>query len=144
MGHAKLSGISVHHFVVFRHRGKAFLDEALALAPTGSPIKSSFLKCPSWLARTVQRYEARIHLFFFSVHCIKRLDSILRGSVQGVKIQNKFPRRACRRTPVEACSSGARLWNRSVVGQWSPPPQYKSYIGLPQTPFLTEIFWFML
>ena len=115
MGHAKLSGSSVHHFVVFRHRGKAFLDEALALAPTGSPIKSSFLKCPSWLARTVQRYEASIHLFFFSVHCIKRLDSILRGSVQGVKIQNKFPRGACPRTPLEACSFGAHLWNRSVV-----------------------------
>ena len=56
MGHAKLSGSSVHHFVVFRHRGKAFLDEALALAITGSP---------SWLARTVQRYEASMSFFLF-------------------------------------------------------------------------------
>ena len=39
---------------------------------------------------------------------------MLRGSVQGVKIQNKFPRGACLRTPLEACSFGARLGYRSV------------------------------
>ena len=52
MGHAKLSGSSVHHFVVFRHRGKAFLDESLALAPTGSPIKSSFTAQAGWLEQS--------------------------------------------------------------------------------------------
>lgn len=113
MGHVKLFGSSVHDFVVFRHRGNAFLDEALALAPTGSPIKSSFNAQAGWLEQSSGMRQ--VCLFFLSVHCIKRLDFMLRGSVQGVKIQNKFPGGACPRTPLEACSFGAHLWNRSVV-----------------------------